>query len=55
MRETVRLRKPEKEQSVIRQDEGLPVGLALGRPSSLFTCITPRAGPSIASLDSCQL
>ena len=26
MRETVRLRKPEKEQSVIRQDEGLPVG-----------------------------
>lgn len=25
MRETVRLRKPEKEQSVIRQDEGLPV------------------------------
>ena len=26
MRETVRLRKPEKEQNVIRQDEGLPVG-----------------------------
>ena len=26
MRETVRLRKPEKEQSVIRQDEGLPTG-----------------------------